>query len=252
MLAAWDEAPVDEASVMAEAQAALERAQAADVHFVLNPGVDWRNLPRVLAIAQRFPQVVAAVGIHPHEADSWQDGTERLRALAMQAKVVAIGEIGLDYYYTYGSHQAQQQAFREQIRLAKALDLPILIHTRDAEPDTLTILQEEGHFRGVLHCFTGTWGFAEQALSLGYHVSFSGAVTFKKSEDLRELARRIPLDRLLIETDAPYLAPPPYRGKRNEPAYVVRIAAQLAELHERPIEEIAAATTRNARSLFGV
>lgn len=252
MLAAWEDENCDEAAVMLEVAAALKRAAEQGVGIVLNPGVDWQTMPLVLEVAKRFPQVVASVGIHPHEADSWQDGTERLRGFAMQPKVVAIGEIGLDYYYPHGSRPAQHQAFREQIRLARALQLPTIIHTRDAEEDTLRILREESHFLGVLHCYTGSWNLAQAALELGFYVSFSGAVTFKKSEALREVARQVPLDRILIETDSPYLAPPPHRGKRNEPAYVLRIAEQLAEIHGCSLEEIGRITTTNASRLFNL
>lgn len=252
MLARWVDENCDEAAVIHEVEAALQRAAEQGVLAVLNPGVDWNTLPLVLEVASRFPNVVAAVGIHPHEADSWQDGFERLASFARQPKVVAIGEIGLDYYYTLGSRPAQIQAFREQIRLAKALQLPIIIHTRDAEDDTLQILKEENHFQGVLHCYTGTWKLAHAALDLGFHISFSGAVTFKKSAELREVARQVPLERILIETDSPYLAPPPHRGKRNEPAHVVRIAEQLAELHGCSLEQMGRVTTRNASTLFNL
>lgn len=231
----------------------VQRAHEAGVAWMLNPGVTWTDAARVLEVAGRYPDVYASVGIHPHEADSWDDGAmERLRELARSPKVVAIGECGLDYYYEHGSRPAQQRAFREQIRLAKELSLPLIVHTRDAEADTLDLLRTEGAQKGVLHCFTGSTDLARAALDLGFYISFSGVVTFKKSDDLRATAREVPLSRILIETDAPYLAPPPHRGKRNEPAYVVRIAEQMAEVHGVPVDEIARISTENAEALFGV
>lgn len=253
MLPGWVEGELTPQAARAEIDAAVQRAREAGVAWVLNPGSTWAEAPGVLAVADRYPQVFAAVGIHPHEADSWgAESYERLNRLAQHPKVVAIGETGLDYYYQHGSMDAQKRAFAEQIRLARELDLPLIVHTRDAEADTLSILEEEGPHRGVMHCFTGTWELAESALERGFHISFSGVITFKKSEDLREVARRVPLERMLIETDAPYLAPPPYRGKRNEPAFVVKIAEQLAELHGVPVEEIARISTENALRLFRI
>lgn len=251
MLPAWAEGELTLEEAFAEIDGAVARAQEAGVEWILNPGSTWAETPAVLTVADRFPNVYAAVGIHPHEADSWDaESYERLECLAQHPKVLAIGETGLDYYYTHGSREAQQRAFAEQIRLARALDLPLIIHTRDAEPETLAILKEEGPHRGVLHCFTGTMALAEATLELGFHLSFSGVVTFKRSTELREVARHVPLDRLLIETDAPYLAPPPHRGKRNEPAYVVKVAEALAEVHGLPVAEIARITTENARRVF--
>lgn len=230
---------------------AVARAEEAGVRWILNPGVTWQEMPRVQALTERFPNVFIAAGIHPHDAETWTSGSvERLRELARHPRVVAIGECGLDYYYDNAPREKQQEAFRDQIRLAKELDLPLIIHTRDAEADTMRLLEEEGVSRGVFHCFTGSKELAMAGIRRGLSISFSGVVTFKKSDALREVAREVPADRFLIETDAPYLAPPPYRGKRNEPAYVVKIAETLAEVRGTRVEEIAEQATRNTIQLF--
>lgn len=230
---------------------AVARAQEAGVRWILNPGVTWAEFPRVKALTERYPNVFIAAGIHPHDAETWTDGSmERLREMARHPRVVAIGECGLDYYYDNAPREAQQRAFREQIRIAKELGLPLIIHTRDAEADTMRILEEEAATHGVFHCFTGSKELALAGIRQGLSISFSGVVTFKKSEALREVALEVPLDRFLIETDAPYLAPPPYRGKRNEPAYVVKIAETLAEVKGMSVAEIAEHATRNTIQLF--
>lgn len=252
MLPAWVEGlPPEEHD--RDIDAAIARAKAAGVRWILNPGVTWDDFPRVRAIAERYENVFIAAGIHPHDAESWSEGAmPRLAELAAHPRVVAIGECGLDYYYDNAPREKQQRAFREQIRVAKQLDLPLIVHTRDAEADTMRILEEEGATRAVFHCFTGSRELALAALERGYYLSFSGVVTFKKAESLRELAREVPDDRFLIETDAPYLAPPPYRGKRNEPAYVVKIAETLAEVRQAPVEAIAENATRNTIRFFGL
>ncbi|HEY9898314.1 MAG TPA: TatD family hydrolase [Pantanalinema sp.] len=251
MLPGWVEGELSLEDSWLEIERAVQRAQDAGVEWMLNPGSTWAEMPAVLAVAERYAHVFAAVGIHPHEADSWDDASyERLKALAAHPKVLAIGEIGLDYYYDHGSREAQHRAFREQLRLAKELGLPVIVHTRDAEEDTVAILKEEGATHGVIHCFTGSTALAQATLEMGFHISFSGVVTFKKSEELRATAKVVPLDRTLIETDAPYLAPPPHRGKRNEPAFVVKIAEALAEVHGVGLVDIAERSTENALRLF--
>lgn len=230
---------------------AIARARAAGVRWILNPGVTWETMPRTQALAERYPNVFVAAGIHPHDAETWTPGSEeRLRELARLPRVVAIGECGLDYYYDHSPRDQQIAAFRAQIRIARGLDLPLIIHTRDAEADTIRLLEEEGASHGVFHCFTGSKELAEAGLRLGFTISFSGVVTFKKSEALREVARMVPADRFLIETDAPYLAPPPHRGKRNEPAYVVKVAETLAEVRGQSLAEVAELATRNTIRLF--
>lgn len=253
MLPGWTEDAKTGEAAAAEIGAVVARARAAGVTGILVPGVAWADMEPVLAIATRYPDVWAAVGIHPHEADSWEAGSmERLRRLARHPRVVALGEAGLDHYYTHGSREAQVRAFSGQITLAHELDLPLIVHSRDAEDETLGLLRAGPPTRGVLHCFTGSWQLAASALELGYHVSFSGVVTFPKSAELREIARRVPLERTLIETDAPYLAPPPHRGKRNEPAFVAQVAAALAAVHEVSVEELGRLTAANARRLFNL
>jgi TatD DNase family protein len=212
---------------------------------------------RAGALAALWPALRFSVGVHPHQAGQFaqRDGeAARLvrAALAFTPGARAIGEIGLDYHYDFAPKATQHSVFREQVRLARELDLPIVIHTREAEDDTLAILREEGgaSIRGVLHCFTGTKALAEQALGLGLHVSFSGIVTFPKAAALREIAAAVPDDRLLCETDSPYLAPTPHRGKRNEPAWVARVIEELAAVRGVPVERLRQQIAVNFSTLF--
>ncbi len=203
------------------------------------------------------PDLYFSVGIHPHEAEKAEDySVETMMALVRGCsdKLVAIGESGLDYHYDFSPRESQKAVFRNQVRAAVALDLPLIIHTREAEADTREILEQEmiAECGGVLHCFTGSRDMAQWGLEQGLYISFSGILTFRNAADLRETAAQVPLDRLLIETDAPYLAPIPYRGKRNEPAYVIHVAEKLAEIHNLPVEEIARITTENYRRLFRI
>lgn len=238
-----------------EREAAIVRARAAGVVQMVN--VESRSslvaCEKTVSIARQHEDIFAVVGFHPHDARLVDDAAiEGLRALAADPRVVAIGETGLDYHYDHSPREEQQGAFRRFLRLAHELDLPVVIHTREAEDDTLTILREEGigPAGGVIHCFTGTLPMAEACVELGYHVSISGIVTFKNAGDIPEVARRVPLDRLLVETDSPFLAPIPHRGRKNEPAYVVHVAARVAELREMPLSALAAATVTNTRRLF--
>ncbi|HEY3777309.1 MAG TPA: TatD family hydrolase [Rhizomicrobium sp.] len=232
----------------------VARAKAAGVGACVSIGTRLARFAGVAAVAEQFSDVYATVGSHPHEAASEPlDGPEPLLERARTPKVVGIGETGLDYYYEHSPRPQQIANFRAHIAAARMLGLPLIVHTRDAEDDTIDILDEEmekGAFTGLIHCFTGTQRLAEAALDLGLYVSASGIATFKKSEALREVLRSVPLDRLLVETDAPYLAPTPHRGKRNEPAFVVHTAALLAELKRVSAGEIAAATTDNFFRLF--
>lgn len=211
------------------------------------------EFPEVHAIAQRFERVWCSVGIHPHEAGKESVTYDELKALAERDKVIGIGETGLDYYYEHSLRAAQQASFRTHIAVARDIGLPLIVHTRDAEADTIAILREEmetGRFSGLIHCFSGSMELAQAAIEMGLFISISGIITFKKSEALRDIVRDIPLDRLLVETDAPYLAPVPYRGKRNEPAYTQHTAQTIAELKQLPFADVAAATTRNFCQLF--
>lgn len=237
-----------------ELDAVVARASAADVRVCVTIGTTLKNFPRARAIAERFENIYCSVGIHPHEADAEPiDDAAPLLELAAHPKVVGIGETGLDYYYAHSPREAQIANFRTHIAAAREAKLPLIVHTRDAEDDTLAILSEEmgkGAFSGVIHCFTGTSRLAATALELGFFISVSGIATFKKADELRDTLRAVPLDRLLVETDAPYLAPLPYRGKRNEPAFVVNTARTLADLKGVSTEEIARITTDNFFFLF--
>jgi len=233
----------------------LKRAQAAGVGVMVTISTRIRKLPELLAIAEAHDNVYCSVGTHPHNAHEELDvPVEEIVRLSQHPKVVAIGEAGLDYYYKHSTPDAQAEGFRRHIAAARQTGLPLEIHTRDADDDTARILEEahaEGPFPAILHCYTGGTDLAQRALKLGLYVSFTGVVTFKKSDALRAIAKSVPLDRLLVETDAPFLAPEPYRGKSNEPAYVVHTAHALAAVKGIGPDELAAATTENFFRLFG-
>ncbi len=232
----------------------VARAERAGVGLMLTICTHLTRFRQVLAVAERFENVYCTVGIHPHEAGHEPAvTTDTLIDLAKHPKVVGFGETGLDYFYEHSPRDAQKTAFRAHIEAARRADLPVIIHTRDAEDDTLDILAEEhakGPFRGVVHCFSSSARLAEKAVDLGLHISLSGIVTFKKAEDLRETVRGVPLDRLLVETDAPYLAPVPKRGKRNEPAFTVHTAAVVADLKDTAPDIFAETTTETFLTLF--
>lgn len=237
-----------------ELDAVVDRARAAGVGLCVSIGTTLDGFPRVQAVAERFDSVWCSVGIHPHEAEKEPlEDAQALIALAQGPKVVGIGETGLDYFYEHSPRAAQQKNFRLHIAAARELGLPLIVHTRDAEGDTIEILRDEmeqGAFTGLIHCFTGTKKLADAALELGFYISVSGIATFKKSEELRAVIREVPLERLLVETDAPFLAPVPHRGKRNEPAFVAHTADVLAGLKGVAREDLAAQTTQNFFSLF--
>jgi len=237
-----------------ELDAVVARAGAAGVGICVSIGTTLAKFAGVLAVAERFDEVWCSVGIHPHESKVEPlDGPQRLIDSAVHPKVVGIGETGLDYYYEHSPRNAQIANFRAHIAAARATGLPLIVHTRDADADTIAVLREEmaaAPFTGLIHCFTGTQGLADAALDLGFFISVSGIATFKKSEELRAILRTVPLERLLVETDAPYLAPMPHRGRRNEPAFVAHTAAALAELKDVTTDEIAQATTANFFRLF--
>jgi TatD DNase family protein len=239
----------------ADRAAVIARARAAGVAAMVTISTRVRRFDEITAIATAHPEVFCSVGTHPHNAHEELDVTpDQLAAMSAHPRVVAIGEAGLDYFYKKSPPEAQAQGFRVHIRAARMTGLPLEIHTRDADADTARILEEEhaagGPFPALLHCFTGGAELARRALALGLYVSFSGVVSFKKSDALRAVAREVPLDRLLVETDAPFLAPEPYRGKSNEPAYVIHTAAALAQAKGVTAAEMAAATTANFRRLF--
>jgi len=215
--------------------------------------VNLEDFPRVLRLAETHDNLFASVGIHPDQEDRGAVDPDQLVSLARHPRVVAIGETGLDYYRATGDLGWQRERFRAHIRAARASRKPLVIHTRQAARDTLRIMEEEGaaEVGGVMHCFTESQEVAQAAMVLGFHISFSGIVTFKNATALKEVARAVPLDRLLLETDAPYLAPVPHRGKSNQPAWVRHVAEEVARLREIPLEIVAQATTRNFFRLFG-
>ena len=243
----------------ADRAAVVERAAAAGVRGLITIGINEATSRRAIALAADCPGVWASVGFHPNESDAWGEGSaETLRALAAQPRVVAIGEIGLDYYWDRVPRATQQRAFEAQLALAAELTLPIIVHDRDAHEDVMRTLRAwvgglpADHPRGVLHFFSGDRAMAEEALSMGFYLGADGPLTFPSAGAMRELIAAIPLDRLLLETDAPFLAPVPHRGKRNEPAFLPAIAARVAELHGIAADEVARRTTRNAQALFGI
>ena len=237
-----------------ERDAVLARARAAGIGHFLTIGTGLSRFAGVRAVAESAPDIHCTVGVHPHDAAAEPlDGPERLIAEGAHPKVVGFGETGLDYYYNHSPREAQIANFRAHIEAAREAKLPLVVHTRDAEDDTIAILAEEqkrGAVAGVIHCFTGTARLAAAALELGFHISVSGIATFKKSDELRATLKDVRLDRLLVETDAPYLAPQPKRGKRNEPAFVVHTAEMLAELKGVSFATLADATTANFFRLF--
>lgn len=240
----------------ADREAVVERARAAGVDaFLLVGGVDeQQGHRRALCVADALGKPASA-GMHPHEARLWTDAADdELRGLAREGRLAAIGEIGLDFHYDHSPRAVQREVFRRQVRLAREVGLPIIVHTREADDETATLLEEEhaGDLGGVIHCFTGGEELARRALALGFYLSFSGIVAFPRSETIQAVARTAPLERVLIETDAPFLAPPPHRGKRNEPAFVVEVARKLAQLRGTSIDIVAAATRANFERLFSL
>ncbi len=235
-------------------QAVLERARARGVTAMLNISTREREWDDVLATAEREPDVWASIGIHPHEADQHPHiDTAKLVERAAHPRVVGIGESGLDYFYDHSDRLRQQASFRSHIAAAREARVPLIVHTRDAEDDTIALLSEEmeqGAYTGVIHCFTASGTFADKALDLGFYISISGIVTFKNARDLQATAARLPRERLLIETDAPFLAPVPHRGKTGEPGFVADTAAFLANLRGESVEDLQAYTARNFHDLF--
>ncbi|MCG3768138.1 MAG: putative metal-dependent hydrolase YcfH [Nitrospira sp.] len=250
---------LDDARYNEDRAAMIARAREAGVEAFVTIGCDLATSHAAVALADQHDFVYASIGVHPHEVKhihaTWYD---EFRQLATNRKVVAYGEIGLDYHYNHSSPTTQRERFREQIQLARALRLPVIIHTREAQEDTIAILKEEraSEVGGVFHCFSGDAWLAKEALELGFYLSFSGILTFQSAAALRDIAKTAPLDRLLIETDCPYLTPIPHRGKRNEPAYVALVAQKLLELHAgtpgMSLETIEQITTTNAKRLFKI
>lgn len=233
--------------------AAIENARQAGVHRIVTIGTEPQDHPIVLEIARKhFPRVFCTLGVHPHDGKVYTPEVGKfIEENAADPCVVAIGEIGLDYYYNQSPKEEQIEAFRAQLGIAERTGLPVEIHTRDAEEDTIRVLNEfKGRVKGIIHCFTGTRWLAEQALDLGFNISISGVVTFKNADDLRATVKMLPLDRIHVETDAPFLAPIPMRGKKNTPAYVVHTAKFVAELKGVTLEELCEQTRKNALAMF--
>ncbi|HQU84903.1 MAG TPA: TatD family hydrolase [Pyrinomonadaceae bacterium] len=251
---------IDGSSFEADRDEVVQRAKDAGVKAMLNIGTGNPHdgeIARAVEAAEKYENVFASVGVHPHDAKLYDDNAEmRLITLARESsKVIAWGEIGLDYYYDHSPRDVQREVFIRQIRKAKELDLPIIIHSRDADDETVEILTKECSyegFHGIMHCFGGTAEMAESLMTIGFLISFAGNVTFKKAENLRDAAQVVPLERLLIETDCPFLTPIPFRGKRNEPAYVVHTAQFLADFYGISLEKLADQTTKNFLDFFGL
>lgn len=230
----------------------LARMQANNVGCAVCIGVNLEDYPKVLALAEAEERLFATVGVHPEYTDVEEPSEEMLVALARHHKVIAIGETGLDYYWQKDKPEWQRARFRTHIQAAKRVGKPLVIHTRESAADTLRLMQEEGadEVGGVMHCFSENWEIARQALDLGFYLSFSGIVTFKNASIVKEVAQQCPLDRMLVETDSPYLAPAPYRGKPNEPSYVLHVAEEIARLRSLSLEDVSQATTDNFFRLF--
>ncbi len=225
------------------------------IEAVLNPGADLKTSRAAVALANKYPFIYAAVGCHPHDSKFMNDDTMNIfRELAKNKKVLGIGEIGLDYYYDNSDRETQKIWFREQIRLAKELDLPYIVHDRDAHEDIIRIMKEEHHTgtRGILHCYSGSVEMTREFMKLGFYISLGGPVTFKKAKTPKMVAKEVPMERLLIETDSPYLAPEPFRGKRNEPKFVKYVAEEIAGIREVTVSEIAEKTKENFKRLFNL
>ena len=235
----------------------IMKASKHGVRRIITIGIDIESSRKAVRIASQFPMVHATIGIHPHDTGSMTNlDLDALSALAEEHNqvIVGYGEIGLDYVKNYAPRKTQLRAFSEQLDLAKQLHLPVIIHDREAHEDTITLLKEKGPFPhgGIMHCFSGNMKYAEQVLHLGFHISIPGIVTFKNAQDLKEVAANIPIDRLLLETDGPFLAPVPYRGKRNEPLFLLYTAEEVSRLRGITLDELATATTNNGLNLFSI
>lgn len=241
----------------ADVEQVIRRASEADVKKIIVVGGagDLSSNDAALELAKSFPGLFATVGMHPHDAKEVdEEAFQRMEALARNPKVVAVGETGLDFYYDHSPRQVQIELFCRFIQMARETGLPLVVHDREAHREIADLLRREGKgdLQGVIHCFTGDYEAAKEFLDLGFYLSFTGIVTFKNADPLRDVVRRLPLERILIETDSPYLAPVPYRGKRNEPAFVRFVAETIARVRGVPLQEVAETTTRNARDLFGI
>ncbi len=253
-------AHIDGTEFDADREEVIQRARDAGVSAILNVGTGDPHsgaLERAVELAEKHTDIYTAIGTHPHDARLFDDKAEQLIAklIKQSSRVIAWGEIGLDFHYDNSPREVQLKVFRRQLELAREANLPVIIHTREAEAETIEILKSQrgsGGLPGIMHCFSGSLWLALQAIELGCYISFSGIVTFKNAQELLTIAKQVPWDRLLIETDCPFLAPVPFRGKRNEPAYVVEVARCLAGIHEKTVEEIGGITSGNFAKLFNL
>jgi TatD DNase family protein len=248
-------AHLDDEQFAEDQKTVIQRAQEAGVELIVNVGYHVSSAVQTVELTQKYDFIYGAVGMHPHEAQDLDEvSLAKLRELAQTPRIVAIGEIGLDYYYDLSPRATQQTVFREMIRLAREVRLPIIIHDREAHEDTLRIVKEEkaSEVGGIFHCYSGSLAMAKEVIKLGFLLALGGALTFKNARKTVEVAKEIPLEYFLIETDCPYLTPEPYRGKRNEPAYVAKVAEEIAEIKGLSIEEVAQATLDNGKRLFKI
>ena len=234
----------------------IESLRANNIDLVFNIGADIKTSKASVELAKKYDHIYAVVGVHPHDAEDAEDNyLDILRELSLEEKVVAIGEIGLDFYYDNSPRDIQRKVFKEQLKLAKELNLPVVIHTRDASQETFDILKEagkDGSLRGIMHCYSGSVEMAKEYIKLGFYISIAGPVTFKNSRVVKDVAKEIPPDKLLIETDCPYPSPEPHRGKRNEPKFVKHTAEKIAEIRGISLEELAKATSENTKRIFNI
>ncbi len=234
-------------------EAVLEKVKASGVCLAVNIGADMESSRSSVRLATENDFIYAAVGVHPHDVESMTEADiDELREMAKHEKVVAIGEIGLDYYYDHSPREAQREWFLRQILLAKELDMPYIVHDRDAHADCLEIIKQSGYFRGVMHCYSGSVEMMEELVKLGFYISFAGPVTFKNAKVPKEAGAKVPLERLLIETDSPYLTPEPHRGKRNDSSMVAFVCKEIAALRNMSEEKIAKLTLENGKRFFGI
>jgi len=233
----------------------IARAREAGLELIVNVGYNVASARRTVQLTKEYDFIYGTVGMHPHDAkDLDGDSLRELRKLAAEPKIVAIGEIGLDYYYDHSPRDVQQRVFRRMIDLAREVKLPIVIHDRDAHEDIFRILKEEdaAEVGGIFHCYSGSWPLAKEAVEMGFYISIAGPVTFHNAKKVMEVVKEVPLEWLLIETDSPYLAPVPYRGKRNEPAYMVKVAEMIAQIKGLDVEKVARVTTENGKRAFNI
>ncbi len=231
----------------------IEKAESQNVVKMINIGTSMEDLPKVYAVAEKFyPKIYCTLGVHPHDAKTWDEEVKTyISDHASKKEVVALGEMGLDFYYNHSEKEVQKNVFKEQIEMAMEADLPIEVHTRDAEKETIEILSEyKGQVTGLIHCFTGSSWLAQEALDLGLNISISGVVTFNKADELKEIVKNLPLDRIHVETDAPFLTPAPHRGQKNEPAFTVHTAECVAQLQGVTLEELSNQLKKNTLKLF--